>query len=109
MLFRSAGNERPDPMFQKYFAWPTRKDPKGTVKNNVLEVRTTSLPVPKSRGQITPSKKKIRRTINAGRTKATTDEDFILLESFLAEIFPSNESAWKSKAKYEVIIIVKKI
>ena len=96
-------------MFHKYFSWQTRKDPKGTVKTNLVEVRTTSPPVPIVRGQIIPSKKKIRRTLNAGRTKATTDEDFMLLESFLAEMFPSNEPGWKSKVDLEVIITIKKI
>ena len=78
-------DQRPDPMFKKYFDWPTHKDPKGTVKARTVleEQKTPSLD--NSRSYSKPSKKKKRSSVKNLKTHKVTDEDFLLLESFILE------------------------
>ena len=76
-------DEKPDSSFRKYFNWPTLKDPKGTIKTEtVVEKR----PASKSRGDAKPIKRKKKRAMKNQLTDRVTDEDFLLLESFLLEL-----------------------
>ena len=79
-------DQRPDPMFKKYFDWPTHKDPNGTVKaRTVLEEQKTLPSLDNSRSYSKPSKKKKRSSVKNLKTHKVTDEDFLLLESFILE------------------------
>ena len=79
-------DQRPDPSFKKYFDWPTHKDPKGTVKaKTVLEEKTTPPSLDTSRSYSKLSKKKKRSSVRNLKTHKVTDEDFLLLESFILE------------------------
>ena len=78
-------DQRPDPSFKKYFDWPTHKDPKGTVKaKTVLEEKTAPTSSSSSRCS-KPSKKKKRSIVRNLKIHKVTDEDFLLLESFILE------------------------
>ena len=96
-------DKRPDPLFRNCFYWPTHKDPKGTHKTNSVVVtnRQATLPVKRSR---VPFKKKVLRTPKAIKAHAVTDEDFLLLQSFLSEISamdePVNNSGIRNKVKF---------
>ena len=94
-------DERPDPLFRKYFYWSTHKDAKGTPKtNNVLVTnRQTSLPVARSR---IPIKKKVVRTPKVIKTHPVSDEDFFLLQSFLSEIKAIDKPAEKAVIRHQV-------
>ena len=79
-------DQRPDPSFKKYFDWPIHKDPKGTVKaRTVLEEKSTLLSLDITRSCLKPSKKKKKTTLKSLKTHKVTDEDFLLLESFILE------------------------
>ena len=79
-------DQRPDPSFKKYFDWPTHKDPKGTVKaRTVLEEKKTPPSLDTSRSYSKLSKKKKRSSVRNLKTHKVTDEDFLLLESFILE------------------------
>ena len=73
-----------DSSFRKYFNWPTFKDPKGTIKTeNVAEKR----PALEFRDDdARPSKRTKKRAMKKQLKDRVTDEDFLLLESFLLEI-----------------------
>ena len=82
--------ERPDPTFRKYFEWPTHKDPKGTVKTQaVLEGTATSLPFGTSREIVRQRKKKM--PLKTPMIQKIADEDFLLLEAFILELFVPEE------------------
>ena len=75
-------DKNPDSSFRKYFNWPTLKDPKGTIKTEtVVEKR----PASEFRGDAKPTKRK-KRAMKNQLTDRVTDEDFLLLESFLLEL-----------------------
>ena len=99
-LFRSSQmDQRPDPSFKKYFDWPIHKDPRGTVKaRTVLEEKPTllSLESSRSRSYIRTSKKKKKSTLKNLKTHIVTDEDFLLLESFLIEISMRGDQSQKA-------------
>ena len=79
--------ERPDPTFRKYFEWPTHKDPKGTVKTQaVLEGTATSLPFGTSR-EIVRQRKKKMMMMKTPMIQKIADEDFLLLEAFILDIW----------------------
>ena len=76
-------DKKPDLSFRKYFNWPTFKDPKGTIKTEtVVEKRPPS----EFRGNAKPIKRKKKRAMKNQLTDRVTDEDFLLLESFLLEL-----------------------
>ena len=76
-------DQKPDSSFRKYFSWPTFKDPKGTIKTEtVVEKR----PASEFRGDAKPIKRKKKRAMKNQSTDGVTDEDFLLLESFLLEL-----------------------
>ena len=76
-------DKKPDLSFRKYFNWPTFKDPKGTIKTEtVVEKR----PASEFRGDAKPIKRKKKRAMKKQLTDGVTDEDFLLLESFLLEL-----------------------
>ena len=86
-LWRSPKVERPDPTFRKYFEWPTHKDPKGTVKTQaVLEGTATSLPFGTSR-EIVRQRKKKMMMMKTPMIQKIADEDFLLLEAFILDIW----------------------
>ena len=80
-------DQRPDPSFKKYFDWPTHKDPKGTVKaKTVVEEKTAQTSSSSSSSRCSkPSKKKKRSIVRNLKIHKVTDEDFLLLESFILE------------------------
>ena len=79
-------DQRPDPLFKKCFDWPIYKDPKGTVKPRTgLEDKTTPPSMDTTKPFFKPSKKKKRSTLKNLKTDKVTDEDFLLLESFILE------------------------
>ena len=88
--------ESSDPTFRKYFAWQTHKDPKGTFKtqNVLLERPPSSLPSKSSRGFVKPKKKKVGLKVPLKQKVA--DEDFLLLEAFIAEVLVTKEDKVKS-------------
>ena len=76
-------DKKPDLSFRKYFNWPTLKDRKGTIKNEtVVEKR----PASEFGGDAKPTKRKKKRAMKNQLTDSVTDEDFLLLESFLLEL-----------------------
>ena len=86
--------ERPDPTFRKYFDWPTHKDPKGTVKTQtVLEGTPTSLPFGTSREIVRQRKKKM--PLKTPMIQKIADEDFLLLEAFILDIWDQEEDQVK--------------
>ena len=76
-------DKNPDSSFRKYFNWPTLKDPKGTIKTEtVVEKR----PASEFGGDAKPTKRKKKRAMKNRLMGSVTDEDFLLLESFLLEL-----------------------
>ena len=76
-------DKKPDSSFRKYFNWQTLKDPKGTIKTEtVVEKR----PASEFGGDAKPTKRKKKRAMKNQLTDRVTDEDFLLLESFLMEL-----------------------
>ena len=87
-------DQRPDPSVKKYFNWPIHKDPKGTVKARaVLEEKSSLLSLDISKSFFKPKKKKKKTTLKNLKIHKVTDEDFLLLESFLKEISMRGESS----------------
>ena len=78
-------DKKPDLSFRKYFKWPTLKDPKGTIKTETLAEKK---PVFEVRSDAKPTKRKKKRAMKNQLTDRVTDEDFLLLESFLLELLP---------------------
>ena len=76
-------DQRPDTSFGKYFNWPTFKDPKGTIKTQTVVEKRPTLEL---RGDAKPSKRRKKRAMKKQVMNRVTDEDFLLLESFLSEI-----------------------
>ena len=76
-------DKKPDSSFRKYFNWQTLKDPKGTIKTETLVEKK---PVFEVRGDAKPTKRKKKRAMKNQLTDRVTDEDFLLLESFLMEL-----------------------
>ena len=76
-------DEKPESSFRKYFNWPTLKDPKGTIKTETVVEKRPAL---KFRDDARPSKRNKKRAMKTQLTNRVTDEDFLLLESFLLEI-----------------------
>ena len=72
-----------DSSFRKYFNWPTFKDPKGTIKTETVVEKRPAL---KFRDDARPSKRNKKRAMKTQLTNRVTDEDFLLLESFLLEL-----------------------
>ena len=76
-------DQKPDSSFRKYFSWPTFKDPKGTIKTETVVEKRPALEVV---GDAKPFKRSKKRAMKKQLTDRVTDEDFLLLESFLLEI-----------------------
>ena len=76
-------DQKPDTSFRKYFNWPTFKDPKGTIKTQTVVEKRPTLEL---RGDAKPSKRRKKRAMKKQVMNRVTDEDFLLLESFLSEI-----------------------
>ena len=90
-------DQRPDPSFKKYFDWPTHKDLKGTIKaRTVLEEKTTPPSLDPTRSYFKPIQKKKKSTLKNLKTNKVTDEDFLLLESFLIEISMKEDPSFQS-------------
>ena len=93
-----------DSSFRKYFNWPTFKDPKGTIKTQtVVEKR----PASKFRGDAKPIKRKKKRAMKNKLTDRVTDEDFLLLESFLLELSaPETDQVSFSRKITQISLII---
>ena len=76
-------DKKPDSSFRKYFNWQTLKDPKGTIKTETLVEKK---PVFEIRGDAKATKRNKKRAMKNQLTGRVTDEDFLLLESFLLEL-----------------------
>ena len=92
--------ERSDPSFRKYFDWPTHKDPKGTVKTQtVMDGTPNSLSLETSQGVVKPTRKKT--SLKTPLIQKVADEDFLLLEAFIAEYFEEATSYLKDQVKFK--------
>ena len=76
-------DEKPDTSFRKYFNWPIFKDPKGTIKTQTVVEKRPAL---EFKGDAKPSKRSKKRAMKKQVMDRVTDEDFLLLQSFLLEI-----------------------
>ena len=76
-------DQKPDTSFRKYFNWPTFKDPKGTIKTQTVVEKRPAL---EFKGDAKPSKRSKKRAMKKQVMDRVTDEDFLLLQSFLLEI-----------------------
>ena len=76
-------DKKPDSSFRKYFNWPTLKDPKGTIKTETLVEKNPGFEI---RSDTKPTKRNKKRAMKNQLTDRVTDEDFLLLESFLLEL-----------------------
>ena len=100
-------DQRPDPSFRKYFNWPIHKDPKGTVKTRaVFEEKRTLPPLDIARSYFKPSKKKKRSTLKNHKTHKVTDDDFLLLESFLFEALEKGDPSKHEKSPKQFLLMV---
>ena len=97
-------DQKPDTSFRKYFNWPIFKDPKGTIKTQtVVEKR----PASKFRGDAKPIKRKKKRAMKNKLTDRVTDEDFLLLESFLLELSaPETDQVSFSRKITQISLII---
>ena len=75
-------DQKPDTSFRKYFNWPTFKDPKGTIKTQTVVEKRPALEFKDAK----PSKRSKKRAMKKQVMDRVTDEDFLLLQSFLLEI-----------------------
>ena len=83
-------DQRPDPSFRQYFNWPTNKDPKGTVKTrSVLE--EVPISVKSSRSVVCLDKKRKKEVLHTPWKQRVSDEDFLLLKSFISKYFGQTE------------------
>ena len=87
-----------DSSFRKYFNWPTFKDPKGTIKTETVVEKRPALAL-ESRDDANPSKRNKKRAMKTQRTNRVTDEDFLLLESFLLELSATDSTQVFSSKK----------
>ena len=101
----SQSKERADPSFRKYFCWDTHKDPKGTVKTQIVSGIPTTLPSESSKAYGRPMKKKKKKAFKTRLEQKVADEDFLLLQAFISECFDTKQptSGITPKLNYQVI------
>ena len=89
--------EQPDPSFRKYSNWPIMKDPKGTKKPNPMTGPKKTFMEELSKHDLTRPimKRKAYAQHTSSPSRHVTDGDFLLLESFLSDLFSTVKGSSK--------------